>query len=171
MGTERKEATVHDITHPNWRDETIVELRIELEKKQGIIDAVILQAQCWAGEAKGQTATVNEVGKILGGIPNWGPISKGVEQLRADKAELLDAARILHAGPTEEPYTGLSGEWLTGFYCGLEDVGAVGDSYQCGTIGYERGCERIQEWIDGELSDLVKKHAPTPPINNEDIDG
>lgn len=83
-----------------------------------------------------------------------------ITRLELEKAELVTAVQTLHAGPTEQPYTGLTGEWLTGFYCGLEDVGAVGDSYQCGTIGYEVGCERMQEWIDGELSDLVKKHTP-----------
>lgn len=47
-------------------------------------DAILLQAQIWAGEAKTQKATVDEVGKILGGVPDWGPIAAGVEQLKKD---------------------------------------------------------------------------------------
>lgn len=47
-------------------------------------DAILLQARIWAGEAKSQKATVDEVGKILGGVPDWGPIAAGVAQLKKD---------------------------------------------------------------------------------------
>jgi hypothetical protein len=41
-------------------------------------DAILLQAQCWAGEAKAQQSITREVGEILGGIPDWGPIAESV---------------------------------------------------------------------------------------------
>lgn len=47
-------------------------------------DAILLQARIWAGEAKTQKATVDDVGRILGGVPDWGPIAAGVEQLKKD---------------------------------------------------------------------------------------
>ena len=54
-------------------------------------DAILLQARCWAGEAKAQQAITREVGAILGGIPDWGAIAAGVEELRSQ----LEAARGL----------------------------------------------------------------------------
>jgi hypothetical protein len=41
-------------------------------------DAILLQARCWAGEAKVQQSITREVGEILGGIPDWGPIAESV---------------------------------------------------------------------------------------------
>lgn len=49
-------------------------------------DAILLQARCWAGEAKAQQAITKAVGEALGGVPNWGPIAAGVEALRAELA-------------------------------------------------------------------------------------
>lgn len=51
-------------------------------------DAILLQARCWAGEAKAQQAITKAVGEALGGVPNWGPISAGVEALRAENGQL-----------------------------------------------------------------------------------
>ncbi len=48
----------------------------ELEE---LIQKMKLQAQIWAGEAKTQRNTVNKVGSLLGGVPDWGPIVKGVD--------------------------------------------------------------------------------------------
>ena len=49
-------------------------------------DAILLQARCWAGEAKAQQAITKAVGEALGGVPNWGPTAAGVEALRAELA-------------------------------------------------------------------------------------
>lgn len=54
-------------------------------------DAILLQARCWAGEAKAQQAITMAVGEALGGVPNWGPIAAGVEALRAENAKLRTA--------------------------------------------------------------------------------
>lgn len=48
-------------------------------------DALLSQARVWAGEAKTQRATVQEVGAILGGIPDWGPIAEKVGGLREER--------------------------------------------------------------------------------------
>lgn len=64
--------------------------RAEGEEKERLInqrDAILLQARVWAGEAKTQQAITREVGEILGGVPNWGPIAAGVEALRQQLAE------------------------------------------------------------------------------------
>lgn len=55
-------------------------------------DAILLQARCWAGEAKAQQVITKAVGEALGGVPNWGAIAAGVEALRAEIEE-LDALR------------------------------------------------------------------------------
>lgn len=47
-------------------------------------DAILMQARIWASEAKTQQAITKEVGAILGGVPDWGPIASGVEALRRD---------------------------------------------------------------------------------------
>ncbi|WP_175104455.1 hypothetical protein [Pararobbsia alpina] len=49
-------------------------------------EAILMQARIWAQEAKTQKSTVDEVGAILGGIPDWGPIAAGVEALQRDAA-------------------------------------------------------------------------------------
>lgn len=56
-------------------------------------DAILLQARCWAGEAKAQQAITKAVGEAVGGVPNWGPIAAGVEALRAENGRLKRAAQ------------------------------------------------------------------------------
>lgn len=73
--------------------------RAEGKEKERLInqrDAILLQARVWAGEAKTQQAITREVGDILGGVPNWGPIAAGVEALRQRVAafELMREQRI-----------------------------------------------------------------------------
>lgn len=61
-------------------------------------DAILMQARIWSGEAKTQRNTVNEIGSILGGIPDWGPVVAKVGGLlgRVNSAEAeLDKAREL----------------------------------------------------------------------------
>lgn len=75
-------------------------LEAERERLRAQCDAILLQARCWAGEAKAQQSITREVGAALGGIPTWGPIAAGVEAMRAERdalaAELEGAnARIL----------------------------------------------------------------------------
>jgi hypothetical protein len=55
--------------------------RLEQEKEQ-----ILQQARCWAFEAKTQRSTVNQVGALLGGVPDWGAIVKGVRD-RIEKSE------------------------------------------------------------------------------------
>ncbi len=64
------------------------ESRAEVERLQAIRDAAINQAQIWDGEAKTHKGTVDEVGRILGGIPDWGPVAKAV-QAKVDEVERL----------------------------------------------------------------------------------
>ena len=64
----------------------ITRLRADLETVTRQRDAILMQARIWSGEAKSQKATVDQVGAILGGVPDWGPIAAGVEKLRADLA-------------------------------------------------------------------------------------
>lgn len=58
-----------------------------------ILEQVRLQAVCWAGEAKGQRDTVNRVGSLLGGVPDWGAIVGGVKELKEQHDELLAALK------------------------------------------------------------------------------
>lgn len=60
----------------------------ELAKVAAQRDAILQQARAWSCEAKTQRATVLEVGDILGGVPDWGPIAAGVEAMRAELAAL-----------------------------------------------------------------------------------
>jgi hypothetical protein len=80
-----------------------------IERLTRELDAVIQQARIWSQEAKTQKATVNEVGAILGGIPDWGPISKNVaavvkdaeryRYLRKDRALTSDSFWIAGGHP------------------------------------------------------------------------
>jgi hypothetical protein len=57
--------------------QSLTEENERLEKER---ESILQQARCWAGEAKGQRNTVNQVGSLLGGVPDWGPIVKGVDE-------------------------------------------------------------------------------------------
>jgi hypothetical protein len=54
-----------------------------LEKEKELI---LQQARYWAFEAKTQRNTVNQVGSLIGGIPDWGAIVKGVRE-KIEKSE------------------------------------------------------------------------------------
>jgi hypothetical protein len=78
-------------------------LETQIETLQREREAILQQARIWALEARTQKSTVDEVGSILGGIPDWGPIAAGVEALKAD----AERYRYLRAGcfeTTEEAY-------------------------------------------------------------------
>lgn len=66
----------------------VAALEAELVRTAAQRDAILQQARAWAGEAKTQRSTVLEVGEILGGIPDWGPIAAGVEAMAAELAKL-----------------------------------------------------------------------------------
>ena len=81
------------------RGDELEQLRAELAQVTAQRDAILMQARIWSGEAKAQKATVDAVGEILGGVPDWGPIAKGVEQLRAELAASREReARMREAG-------------------------------------------------------------------------
>lgn len=77
-------------------------------------DAILLQARIWSGEAKAQRGTVNDVGSILGGMPDWGPIAAKVgdlvdrlntsDQRNDDAADLMRRALVAIEG---DGWTGL----------------------------------------------------------------
>lgn len=63
-------------------------LRTANQRLEAQRDAILLQARCWAGEAKTQQSITKEVGEILGGIPSWGPIADSVAAIVADRQRL-----------------------------------------------------------------------------------
>lgn len=84
------------------RDEArmqVKELQRQVAELTNQRDAILLQARCWAGEAKAQQAITKAIGETLGGIPNWGPIAAGVEALRkrarTAEREAAEALRTL----------------------------------------------------------------------------
>ena len=81
-------------------DGEVERLRAELARVTAQRDAILMQARIWSGEAKAQKATVDAVGEILGGVPDWGPIAQGVEQLRADLAASQAECERLRDGDT-----------------------------------------------------------------------
>jgi hypothetical protein len=58
----------------------------EIENLEKEKELILQQARCWAFEAKTQRNTVNQVGSLLGGIPDWGAIVKGVRE-KIEKSE------------------------------------------------------------------------------------
>lgn len=89
-------ATIKDITRQNGE---IIAVSMDQEAQEDRLnatietlteerDAILLQAKFWASEAKTQRHTVNEIGSILGGVPDWGPIADGV------RAKLNAVARL-----------------------------------------------------------------------------
>lgn len=103
-------------TGKNGAHSCAIALRKKLDEVTAQRDAILLQARTWACEAKFQRNTVQEVGSILGGIPDWGPIAAGVEGLRQDAeryrfvrelAWYVDqAAYIYDIGNTRSPWPG-----------------------------------------------------------------
>lgn len=67
----------------------------EVEALRSTKDALIMQARIWAGEARAQKATVDEVGALLGGIPDWGPIAEKVSAALADLEALREREKFV----------------------------------------------------------------------------
>ena len=93
---ERLEKCLHAEVIENAKFEQTLQAKVKQVTAQR--DAILLQAKAWADEAKCANHTVNEVGSLLGGIPNWGPIVKGVtkklvevERLRSELVKVYDA--------------------------------------------------------------------------------
>ena len=69
-------------------------------------------------------------------------------QLDAHKTAIAQAIEIM----SSEPVQGL-GEWETGMFCGLEDVG-ITDRYEACRYGYDRAIEKVHEWIINGLQNI-----------------
>ena len=83
-------------------------LRAENEQLAAQRDAILQQARAWACEAKTQQATVEEVGAILGGLPDWGPIAAGIEAMRA----ALTAQQAAEKAQEGKPFQARVLPWL-----------------------------------------------------------
>ena len=98
---ERLRHHAQDERNTAFARSTMREAADELARVTAQCDAILTQARIWSGEAKAQKATVDAVGEILGGVPDWGPIAQGVEQLRAELAasrhELVGAEKSARA--------------------------------------------------------------------------
>jgi hypothetical protein len=110
-----------------------------LEKEKELI---LQQARYWAFEAKTQRNTVNQVGSLLGGIPDWGPIVKGVRE-KIEKSE----------SESESSLSLSSGKYICHQRKVLKEMGEALESlmtYQngCPLPTYEEGWNRAME--DGE---------------------
>lgn len=65
----------------------IMEMKEELAESERVKEHLLLQAQCHAMEARTQRNTVNEIGSLLGGVGDWGPIVAGVAAMKEKLAE------------------------------------------------------------------------------------
>lgn len=94
-----------DITRANLRIDTLsLQLRqaeSKLEESERVKEHLLQEAQCHAMEARTQRNTVNEVGSLLGGVGDWGPIVEGVAAMKEKLAErdrerdrIRDAAKL-----------------------------------------------------------------------------
>jgi hypothetical protein len=73
----------------------VVKMAEKIKQLQAQKDAILQQARIWAGEAKTQRHTVNEIGSVLGGMADWQPIVKVVGQLQADNARLTQEVKMM----------------------------------------------------------------------------
>jgi hypothetical protein len=74
-----------------------LELQAANQRLEAQRDAILLQARCWAGEAKAQQSITREVGEILGGAPDWGQIADSVAAIVADRQRLEGEVARLRA--------------------------------------------------------------------------
>lgn len=75
---------------------------------------------------------------------------KLVERIEAaEDSDGLKALKEIAAGPVDEPQIDLTGDYLTGLYCGLEDRDLVDDGYSACDYGFEEGKSRVVEWAQG----------------------
>jgi len=59
----------------------------KLAESNRVKEHLLIQAQCHAMEARTQRNTVNQVGSLLGGVGDWGPIVAGVAAMKERLAE------------------------------------------------------------------------------------
>lgn len=99
----------HSPENDNLRDEInrgldrIEVLTARLAAVEAERDTILQQARAWAGEAKTQRATVNEVGAALGGMADWQGIAAAVREwlAKTDEARRLIAMmRLYCSDPT-----------------------------------------------------------------------
>ena len=68
-------------------NQSLTEENARMEKERELI---LQQARVWAQEGKTQRHTVNQVGSLLGGVPDWGKIVQGVEDVIRYKKKYND---------------------------------------------------------------------------------
>lgn len=133
--------------------------RDELRKQR---EAILMQARAWAGEAKTQRSTIESVGAILGGIPDWGPIAAGVEELK----DRLKASEARNA-QAEELFRIV-------LHCDFEMLGApVSDIESFLAQSAPATCKHI--WVSadnrgagaGEICQACSAHRPEPATDEQ----
>lgn len=100
--------------------EYIGNLEAENENLSNEREAILHEAKCWAMEAKTQRNTVNEVGSALGGVPDWGPIAKGVRENLERLGDLEARVAPLDSDEAEFCLDSKSGDIMSQPFDGVE---------------------------------------------------
>lgn len=133
-------------------------------------DAILLQARVWAGEAKTLQAITREVGEILGGEPNWGPIAAGVEALR----QKLAAAHALLIDVTNTPEAAhyLPQAWHYRLMeIGLENIAEPAAPYADPRNGADTWSANGEDWHNiGTVAELIREsQSDLEPLAEGDV--
>lgn len=133
---------------------TMREAADELARVTAQRDAILKQARIWSGEAKAQKATVDAVGEILGGVPDWGPIAQGVEQLRAELAACREREARMQWQPIETAPT----DGARILLCGKG--GKIADGYYGQPDGFANPKQFVWPYIHANPTHWMPLQAP-----------
>jgi hypothetical protein len=107
----------------------------DFDRAQAQRDAILVQARVWSGEAKAQRNTVNEVGSVLGGIPDWGPIAAKVGDL------------VTRLNVSEQRVDDLQ-----------TDLAAACELLKHGSLPTPAHCESVLDFLAGQSAPAAKPH-------------
>ena len=81
--------------------------------------------------------------------------AKANAHLIAAAPDMYEALKKIITDFEDSPVQG-NGEWETGLFCGLEDMG-ITDRYQACRHGYDKALDKVREWLIDGLDDILAK--------------
>ncbi len=128
---------------------------IDADEDHPLCQAYLCRAQC-----NTTGFTTEELNAAVSTPLIWINSSRSSGTDSEERSLAATALEEIAAGPVDEPQIDLTGDYLTGLHCGLEDQN-IDDRYDACDYGFWKGVERACEWAQGIAQGAIDA-APTP---------